>query len=63
MHKHHNIKKGTRWVPFDKATTQKLEDAFSKHGPESGLHHVYVSATHVVDLKEMTQKNVQTGVS
>ena len=37
--------------------------AFSKHGPESGLHHVYVSATHVVDLKEMTQKNVQTGVS
>ena len=35
--------------------------AFSKHGPESGLHHVYVSATHVVDLKEMTQKNVQTG--
>ena len=79
-------------MPFDKATTQKLEDAgssakiefrgapldgvavrsyslvinaqaFSKHGPESGLHHVYVSATHVVDLKEMTQKNVQTGVS
>ena len=37
--------------------------AYSKHGPESGLHHVYVSATHVVDLKEMTQKNVQTGVS
>ena len=63
MHKHHNIKKGTRWVPFDKATTKKLEDAFSKHGPESGLHHVYVSATHVVDLKEMTQKNVQTGYS
>lgn len=29
MHKHHNIKKGTRWVPFDKATTQKLEDAGS----------------------------------
>ena len=92
MHKHHNIKKGTRWVPFDKATTKKLEDAgssakikfrgapldgvavrsyslaiyaqaYSKHGPESGLHHVYVSATHVVDLKEMTQKNVQTGYS
>ncbi len=61
--KHKNIKKGTRWVPFDKATTKKLEDAFSKHGPESGLHHVYVSATHVVDLKEMTQKNVQTGYS
>ena len=37
--------------------------AYSKHGPESGLHHVYVSATHVVDLKEMTQKNVQTGYS
>ena len=50
-------------MPFDKATTKKLEDAFSKHGPESGLHHVYVSATHVVDLKEMTQKNVQTGYS
>ena len=50
-------------MPFDKATTQKLEDAFSKHGSESGLHHVYVSATHVVDLKEMTQKNVQTGYS
>ena len=102
MHKHHNIKKGTRWVPFDKATTKKLEDAgssaqikfrgaprdlastaassprndfcapdslvinaqaYSKHGPESGLHHVYVSATHVVDLKEMTQKNVGTGYS
>ena len=63
LHKHHDIKKGTRWVPFDKATTKKLEDAFSKHGPESGLHHVYVSATHVVDLKEMTQKNVQTGYS
>ena len=63
MHKHHNIKKGTRWVPFDKTTTKKLEDAFSKYGPESGLHHVYVSSTHVVDLKEMTQKNVQTGVS
>ena len=63
LHKHANIKKGTRWVPFDKATTKKLEDAFSKHGPESGLHHVYVSATHVVDLKEMTQKNVQTGYS
>ena len=85
LHKHANIKKGTRWVPFDKATTQKLEDAgssaqikfrgappdslviyaqaYSKHGPESGLHHVYVSSTHVVDLKEMTQKNVQTGVS
>ena len=63
MHKHADIKKGTRWVPFDKATTKKLEDAFSKHGPESGLHHVYVSATHVVDLKEMTQKNVQTGYS
>ena len=63
VHKHANIKKGTRWVPFDKATTKKLEDAFSKHGPESGLHHVYVSATHVVDLKEMTQKNVQTGYS
>ena len=29
VHKHHNIKKGTRWVPFDKATTQKLEDAGS----------------------------------
>ena len=63
VHKHRDIKKGTRWVPFDKATTKKLEDAFSKHGPESGLHHVYVSATHVVDLKEMTQKNVQTGYS
>ena len=92
IHKHANIKKGTRWVPFDKATTKKLEDAgsrvqikfrgapldgvavrsyslvinaqaYSKHGPESGLHHVYVSATHVVDLKEMTQKNVKTGYS
>ena len=92
LRKHANIKKGTRWVPFDKATTKKLEDAgsrvqikfrgapldgvavrsyslvinaqaYSKHGPESGLHHVYVSATHVVDLKEMTQKNVQTGYS
>ena len=29
VHKHANIKKGTRWVPFDKATTQKLEDAGS----------------------------------
>ena len=63
LRKHANIKKGTRWVPFDKATTQKLEDAYSKHGPESGLHHVYVSSTHVVDLKEMTQKNIQTRYS
>merc|ERR1719247_717075 len=63
VHKHRDIKKGTRWVPFDKAMTKKLEDAYSKHGPESGLHHVYVSATHVVDLKEMTQKNVQPGYS
>ena len=30
VHKHANIKKGTRWVPFDKATTKKLEDAGSR---------------------------------
>ena len=57
-------------VPGYKSNFAALRDslviyaqAYSKHGPESGLHHVYVSATHVVDLKEMTQKNVQTGVS
>ena len=80
MHKHHNIKKGTRWVPFDKppeeapdglrrlgAPTGAMRScradqhwAASKHGPESGCTVTYASAC-VRDLKEMTQKNVQTG--